>query len=386
MEQRVKQCQDYMKEQGIDAVLLRLPENVVMFSQYWPRNGFSFVYVPAEGEACVICPQADYEDAFFGTLRKIKCFGWVKISDGNPYVNLVRILKELVSEDNIKENAKIGVEMGFEAVAPPLCAGEVGLPGTNTMSAIKEAFGSDKLVPINSMIDEMRTIKNEHDIQKLHIANKITREGIKYFANIINNPNIREIDVAAEVESYIARFACGKDGVKYARAWAQVTSGPRTADAWFAGVVSGDRKLERKDLVMLEIGVAVDGYWCDMTETAGVGGMEFRIAEIYSTVLQAQSDAIVSIRDGISAAEVDAIARKTIERAGFGDNFVHNSGHGVGFCYHESKPILSPSSKDILHTGMVHSVEPGIYIQGVGGVRLEANVLVREDGYSILGI
>ncbi|HWQ76181.1 MAG TPA: Xaa-Pro peptidase family protein [Syntrophomonas sp.] len=386
MEQRVIECQKVMRERRINAVVVRLSENIVLLSQYWPRNGFSFVFIPEEGEATLICPEADYPDAVGGTMQKIRTFKWVKITDGNPYENLKKVLCELIKEHRIPGNACVGLDIGSDAVSVPLCAGEIGLPGNYTVQTVRDAFGTNEIVSVNDIIDQLRECKNEQDITKINIANKIGKAGLKYFATIVNNPNVREIDVAAEVESYIARFACDFQGVKYARAWAQVSSGLRTADAWFAGMVSGNRKLEKGDLVMLEIGIAVDGYWCDLTETVCVGRMDGTKAEIYSAVMQAQTDAIMGIRHGITAGEIDQIARNTIKRAGFGEYFNHNTGHGVGFCYHEKSPILSPGSKDMLKSGMIHSVEPGIYIPGLGGVRLESNVLVCDDGYQILGI
>ncbi len=385
MQKRIEQCQKLMKVDGLDAVIVRMSENVVLYSGYWPLNGFSFVFIPQIGEATVICPEGDIKEASMGTIKRIEPFGWVKLACGNPYDNVLTILKRLREEFDIQEGASIGVDIGADSASVPLCSGEIGLPGLATQAIIQEAFDTYNLCPIGDMIDTLRSCKEPEDIIKIDIANKITREGVKYFENIINRPNMREIDVAAEVESYIARFACGFEGAKYAKAWAQVCSGPKTAGGWAAGLTSGDRVLEREDFVLLEIGVAVDGYWCDLTQTACVGRMNGQKAEMYSSVLQAQTDAIMAVKEGVRASEIDKIARDSICRAGFGKYFVHHTGHGLGFAYHERYPTVNPSSEDVLKAGMIHSVEPGIYIPDVGGCRVEANVLVEKDGCRILG-
>lgn len=385
MELRIAGAQKMMREKKIDAIVVRLSENVVLFSRYWPRNGFSFVLIPQKGEATLICPESDYKDASAGTLERIQTFGWVRVSDGDPYANVQKVFEKLANKCEVPKNSRIGMDIGYDAVSVPVCSGEIGIPGINTQRVVKVAFGAKEIVPINEIVDALRIYKDETDLERINAVNRLGKAATKRFATIVNNPNMREIDVAADIEAYIARTA-GTFGMKYAKAWAQVTSGERTADAWFAGMVTGDRFLMNGDLVMLEIGIVADGYWCDLTETVCVGRMDATKAEIYSAVMQAQSDAVMAIRPGVKASDVDTIARNTIARAGFGSHFNHNLGHGVGFAYHESKPIFSPTSADVLVSGMIHSVEPGVYIPGIGGVRLEINVLVCDDGYRILGI
>ncbi len=385
MELRISSAQKMMCEQNLDAIVVRLSENVVLFSRYWPRNGFSFVYIPQKGTATIICPESDYSDASLGTLTSVQTFGWVRVCDGNPYDNLQRVLESLAKSSNLPSQCRIGMDIENDFVSVPICSGEIGIPGNNTVRAVRAAFDASEIVPINEMINKLRICKDDVDIDKISKANRLGKLALKRFASIVNNPNMREIDVAADIESFVARTA-GNFGIRYAKAWAQVTSGERTADAWFAGLVTSDRPLINGDLAMLEIGIVADGYWCDLTETVCVGRMDATKAEIFSAVMQAQSDAIMAICPGVHASDVDAIARNTISRAGFGAYFNHNLGHGVGFCYHESMPIFSPSSSDVLISGMIHSIEPGVYIPGIGGVRLEINVLVNENGYRILGI
>jgi len=385
MEVRVQQMQEKLTQQNISAAVLRLPENVVLFSQYWPRNGFSFVFIPAEGDAWIIAPEGDKQEPYQGTIKNVRIFPWIRIKDGNPYETLSTYLQELAQQYGIKEKAKIAVDNGADSIAPTLCAGEVLLPGPTTMNMLKKAFNTEELIPINAAINEIRAIKTEADIEKLQITNEIGIQGLDHFSKLTEKPRLREIDIAAEVEAYIAKQASGYKGATYGRAWVQISSGTRTADAWFVGMISSSRKIQEGEFVMLEMGVVVDGYWADLTRTTVVGEPNEQQQKMFDVVKRAQAAGIQTVRDGVMVGEVDAAGRKIIEAEGLGEYFIHITGHGLGFAYHEPLPILAPGSDQVLKAGMVHSVEPGVYIPDVGGVRQEANVLVTETGSRILG-
>lgn len=388
MTTRVEEIQKIMNQKNLDVCVLRLPENVVLLSEYWPRNGFSFVFIPKNGKPSLIVPHGDINDPNTGTISDIRKFAWIKINSGNPFENISKHIRELVEEGGIEEVKKIGVDSGYDTIAPALCSGEVNLIGGATESMLQNIFKGCSLISIKDEIASLRVIKKETDINKLQIVNELGISGLKYFQNLVRHPHVgmREIDLAAMTEAYIARKACAYKGMKFGRAWAQVSSGLRTADeAWFAGVISGERIIKNGDFVMLEMGMVVDGYWCDLTMTEVVGEKSKQQIEIIDSVKRAQKLAIQAIKPGVAAKEVDRIARASIEADGYGDYFIHATGHGVGFAYHESLPMLHPDSNDVLQSGMVHSCEPGVYIPGVGGVRFEANILVTEDGGVVLG-
>jgi Xaa-Pro aminopeptidase len=143
--------------------------------------------------------------------------------------------------------------------------------------------------------------------------------------------------------------------------------------------VSSARKLEKGDLVVIELGVVVDGYWADLTRTVTVGPANTRQHEIYELVQRAQAASLAAVRAGASASAVDAVGREIITAGGYGDNFVHHTGHGIGFRYHEPIPFVAPGSGHTLEEGHVHSIEPGIYVPGFGGCRLEDNCAVFSN-------
>jgi Xaa-Pro aminopeptidase len=147
--------------------------------------------------------------------------------------------------------------------------------------------------------------------------------------------------------------------------------------------VPTDRKLRSKEPILIDIGVRLDGYCSDITRTVFLGGVEKDFRKIYRTVREAQLAAIGEIRPGVESTHPDAVARQIISEAGFGECFGHGLGHGVGLATHE-RPRLGPQKPVRLKKGMVVTVEPGIYVPGKGGVRLEEMVVIEDDGSRIL--
>lgn len=146
---------------------------------------------------------------------------------------------------------------------------------------------------------------------------------------------------------------------------------------------ASDKRIRKGELVVVDMGVVLNGYNSDETRTYCIGRASAEQRKVYSTVLSAQELAIGKIRPGVKAAEVDKTARGHIEKAGYGKYFGHGLGHGVGLDVHEG-PSLSPNSADVLEEGMVVTVEPGIYIPGWGGVRIEDMVRVAKGGAEVL--
>ncbi|HLS91283.1 MAG TPA: M24 family metallopeptidase, partial [Limnochordia bacterium] len=145
-----------------------------------------------------------------------------------------------------------------------------------------------------------------------------------------------------------------------------------------------DRVISTGDLVTLDFGCVVDGYCSDMTRTVAVGKSDGRQREIYQLVLEAQQTGVKAVQPGKAGKEVDAAARAVIAGAGYGEQFGHGLGHGVGLEVHERPPVLSKLGEELLQEGMVTSVEPGIYIPGWGGVRIEDLVVVTSQGCRVL--
>jgi Xaa-Pro aminopeptidase len=163
-------------------------------------------------------------------------------------------------------------------------------------------------------------------------------------------------------------------------------SGPNSAEASAAYQLSRARELTDGDFALVHCNSYADGYWTDITRTFSVGEPDGRKREMYDAVFAARRAAFDSIRAGVKASDVDRAAREVLTQSGFGKQFKHGLGHGVGFAAinHNAAPRLHPESDDVLEAGMVFNVEPGIYLDGYGGLRHCDMVAVTEDGMEVL--
>jgi Xaa-Pro dipeptidase len=233
--------------------------------------------------------------------------------------------------------------------------------------------GASELVDIGREIRRMRLIKREDEIAKLSRAALITDAACtKVLAE--TRAGMSELDVAMMIGS-----AIGELGGTLAFS-SLVQSGPNSA---MPHASPSSRTLATGDFVLLDFGAAVDNYNADTTRMAVVGEPTARHREIHAAVLRANQAAIAAVRAGVTTGDVDAAARRVIEAAGYGPQFFHRVGHGLGLEVHED-PRLDPGSATVLEVGMVFTIEPGIYIEGFGGVRIEDDVVVEEHGCRVL--
>ncbi len=238
----------------------------------------------------------------------------------------------------------------------------------NYRSLTKELRGKTRLKAQNDLVLGLRKVKDEEEIELMRKAGELTIAGMRTAYELIK-PGIKEYEVAAELE-YVMRRK-GSYGTAFETI---VASGVRSA---FPHGRSTDRQIKEGDLVVIDIGAAYYYYRSDMTRTLVAGEPSEKQKKLYEIVKAAQEKAFQAIKPKVKAKEVDAIARKVIEDAGYGEHFVHGLGHGIGLEVHEP-PSLGRRSKDRLAIGNVVTIEPGIYIVGFGGIRIEDTILVAE--------
>jgi len=234
---------------------------------------------------------------------------------------------------------------------------------------LKKALNGTELQCHSDVVWELRKIKDKTELYYIRKAAEMTNEGAKVAFETIR-PGLREFEVAAEVEYAMRKL--GSDGVAFDSI---IASGVRSA---FPHGGCTDKKIQKGDLIVLDIGAKYKCYRADLTRTFVAGKPSPKQTKIYEVVGNAQEKAFASLKAGVKGNEIDAVARKIIEKEGYGEYFVHGLGHGVGLEVHES-PTLNSESKDVLQSGNVVTVEPGIYIAGFGGVRIEDTVLVAEN-------
>ncbi|RME19508.1 MAG: peptidase M24 family protein, partial [Candidatus Zixiibacteriota bacterium] len=250
-------------------------------------------------------------------------------------------------------------------------------PSTVTVAQrerIQELLPEALLVGGDDLVKELGWVKEKSELENIRKAVEISDTAFERILQLVR-PGVRERDLAAELEYQMTMLGSERPAFETI-----VASGYRSA---MPHGLAGKKKIAKGDFVTFDFGATVNGYVSDITRTVVVGKATARQKKIYGVVLRAQKAGIRKVRSGIAARAVDQAARGVIERAGYGKHFGHGTGHGIGFIVHTG-PRVAPRSDDKLKVNNVITVEPGIYIDGWGGVRIEDDVLVTRNGGKVL--
>jgi len=364
-----------LAENNLSALVCRLPENVVMLSGYWPVLGRSVVVLPTEGEPALIAPASEVSAVERGWIPDVRTFHAWRVGDDDPEASISRLLVQVMADRRLT-GRRIGYEGSFGDVAVPQRVLEAWA-GTPSMVDPSIPGSSAEWVDFGPQLSRLAGEKTEREITRIRTANEVGDFGLAIFFSE-TAPGRRESEIAAAVEAEIHTRGIGYKGTRNARSEAEVISGPRTADSWDFPT-SSDRVIQEGDLVVMELAVVADGYWADLTRTVVAGRPSDEQLHLFSAQRAAYEAALEAIRHGARAADVDGAARRALEPFGLSQLFVHHTGHGVGFRYHEPIPFIHPSSTGILGTGMITSLEPGLYGAHFG-LRVEDNVVVTQAG------
>ena len=336
------------REGGFDGFLIFNSTNLTYFTGF---SGASVLLVPRDGESVVYAYGVNYEH--------------VKSESAKIKVELVRRSEKLT--DKIAKQVKVSK---IEKLA-------VDALSIESWRALVKSLGSEgRLAIAPHFIRDLRKVKDEKEIELMRKAANLTSEGMRVARETLEVGK-REYEVAAEIEYAMRKM--GSQGTAFETI---VASG--VCSAFPHGSCSA-RKIQKGDLVVVDVGAIYKSYRSDMTRTFVVGNPSEKQKTLCQTVRTAQAKAFEATKHNAKAADVDEVARKIITVAGYGECFVHNLGHGVGLEVHEP-PILSPESKDLLAAGNVVTLEPGIYLVGYGGIRIEDSILVHTKGAEKLTI
>ncbi len=294
----------------------------------------------------------------------------------------------LITDFRYKEQAEgevyKGIEIKIDTKEPlgvicdmaPGLKGKVGFEAGSLTYAAYEKLRSSAggLTPAEGLVEELRKTKDANEIASISKAAAIADS---VFGEIVGEirQGLSEVDVAARIDFLLRKRSSEVPAFKTIVASGAHASLPHATPT--ARIIRGG------DVVKMDYGAIWDGYCSDMTRTVVMGKASDKVKEVYGIVLEAQERAIAGIRPGAACREIDKIARDHIEAEGYGENFGHGLGHGVGLEVHEG-PRLSKKSDEALKIGNVVTVEPGIYIPGWGGIRIEDMVVVTEDGCDVL--
>jgi Xaa-Pro dipeptidase len=382
---RVDRIRASLRQAKLDALVLRLPENIVMAFGVWPMNGFSYAVFTADGgPVALVAPSCEDEEMGGCWAGNPQFFTWPCLSMSDPLEAIRGSIAEIAGRHRIAR-ARIGYEGSFECVAPPHNAGEVIVPCESSNTFLKSLLPTARWYDATSLLHDLRAVKTPAEIARLRVSQRVAGFGLEKFHESVA-PGMTEAEIAAAVYT-----ACLVEGVRlrqvrHVNVYPQVSSGPNAQRAWRPIVSTGNRRLRAGDIALLELGVCVDGYWADVTRVKAAGEPTSLQRDVFAAVKTAQKAATAAICPGVETRVPHEAATAVLVEAGFEKHIVHLTGHGLGFRYHEPEPFLMPGNTMKLKIGHVCSVEPGLYGRPFGGIRLEDDIAVTAKGAEVLTI
>jgi len=343
---RIARLLPRLEKAGLDAILVSDTSNRRYLSGF--NGSAGYLLVTAKASLLLV-------DFRYTEQAKLQAPGWEVLQiKGAPQ----NFLPELLAGQGVKA-------LGLEATHVSLAA------YTLLQSALKDG---PRLVPTEGLVEGLRLVKEPGELALLERAAGISDRAVENVIPLLR-PGTGEDELAWEIEKSMREN--GSEPLPFEPI---VASGPQSS---MPHARATTRKLRENEPVVIDIGARVQGYGSDLTRTFTVGEADAQFRRVYSVVLEAQETALSGIRPGMKGEEADRLAREVIEKAGFGESFGHGLGHGVGLGPHEG-PRLGTNSPDVLEEGMAFTVEPGIYIPGWGGVRIEDMVVLERDGPRLL--
>ena len=351
MNNRMKQLEQSMNDKGLDSLLVTDPKHVYYLTGFAsdPHERFLGLLLVRGEEPLLIVPALDAEAA--SAASSVKNILTHSDTD-NPYLLLQQQFKGSIGT--------LGIEKEQLTVA--------------RYEELSASVSAKQYADIGPLLRSMRVNKSPEEIKRMkhaiELIEEVLRQGLKSV-----KVGVTEIEIVAELEYLMKKL--GAQGPSFDT---MVLSGPKTA---LPHGTPGDRKIQHGDLLMFDMGVYADGYASDITRTFAVGDISPELKSIYNAVLEANLAGIQAIKPGVTLASVDQAARAAIDKAGYGPYFLHRLGHGLGMDVHEY-PSVHGNNTDLVQPGMVFTVEPGVYVAGLGGVRIEDDIFVTENGVEVL--
>jgi Xaa-Pro aminopeptidase len=348
MNQRIQRLRALLADRGLDAVLIAEPNNRRYISGFTGTSGYVLVGAQL---------QVFLTDFRYIEQATAQCAGFDVVDHGS---SLISALADCLLNSGVKS---LAFEQDY------LTYGEVA-----KYRELENKIPGLTLVPTSDLIESLRLVKEDEEVERIQRAAAIADAAFEHILGVLR-PGLTEREVALELEMFMRR---------------QGATGPSfetiVASGWRAALphgVASDKVIEEGDLVTLDYGAVFDGYCSDLTRTVVVGRASERQREVYGHVLAANELAVAAARPGLTGHELDAVARDYLTSHGLGEAFGHSLGHGIGLAIHEA-PRVSKTGDATLTSGMVITIEPGVYLPRWGGVRIEDDVLLTDGGCQVL--
>ncbi|WHX47474.1 Xaa-Pro peptidase family protein [Paenibacillus woosongensis] len=338
---RVSRLREAMKLKSLDAIWITGDVNRQYLTGFTGSSGYVLI---------TLDKSYLLTDFRYMTQAADQAAGFEIVEHGS---SVAKTLKELLAKQKISE-------LGFEEENVVF----------STYRAYEQELQPVKLIPSAGLVEGLRLYKDDHELALMKQAAELADQTYMHMLKVLR-PGVTEREMALEIEIFMRR-----NGATSSCFDTIVASGERSA---LPHGVASDRVLRSDEFVKMDFGALLNSYCSDITRTVVLGKPAPKHREIYDIVLEAQLHTLAHLRPGMTGREADALARDIIVRYGYGEQFGHSTGHGLGMEVHEA-PRLSKLSDDILQPGMVVTVEPGIYIPGFGGVRIEDDVVITEGG------
>ena len=363
---KLERVRALMAEEGLDALVVRAPDNVLYLTSFWGMKGYEAVVFPREGDATLITIEASEDDAArTAWTGDVRLYGGYDPADPRP--PLARALDLAVEAS--REYDRVGLELSLGTQAADRMVGE---PTTFTRAWFDAWPAAADAAPL---LARARAVKTEQELERMRLANEIAARAMEHCAERVR-PGMKESEVGALWNGFVHGVGTGWEGrVELAHGFSLVWSGPgiRTFTA------TGDRPVQEHEPTLFEIWVCADGYWCDHTKNLCPGELTPEYERLLADLTAVYERAVDHCRPGASLADLDRLVRGGIAEAGYPGQPTHPIAHGVGARAHEP-PYAHQAAGGTIEERMVLAIEPGAYWPGGGGLRLEDNWLITADG------
>ncbi|MDW0110353.1 M24 family metallopeptidase [Sporosarcina aquimarina] len=351
---KLETIQQYLTDHQTDAAFVTTPDNIFYLSGFSsdPHERLLGVMIFKDAEPFIVCPLMEVPD--------VKAAGWKFETVGYEDTDDAWEFVKTATDRKLSDLKSLAIEKSHLTV--------------ERLEKIEELFSNAGISRLDEQLNAMRNIKDENELTLLREAAALADYAIEVACENIAE-GVSELELQTAIE-----LALKKRGVQKMSFDTTVLSGTKTASPHGT---PGDRKIQKGDFVLMDLGVVHKGYCSDITRTVSFGDPSAEQLSIYEAVRFANQAAIDLVKPGVRASELDYAAREVITKAGYGEYFTHRLGHGLGISVHEF-PSIHGANDFQLEEGMVFTIEPGIYNSEITGVRIEDDVVVTKDGVEVM--